>query len=130
MSYYLAPYRIRSVVYSKLDKYRMHRMISDVRQGMIQDASALIRLKKIHNPDLYLLEKSEPSPLGGQDIVMAYFIGTGLELTPILRDEGWEVFEQLKVSTSEKGWVKRFKDFINEKTTGEKPDPHSLNPYS
>lgn len=125
MRHWIAPYRLKKELVIGMDSTRLMRLISEVRKRMIVDAQEVITVHRLHNPSLYLWDKRDENG----DFIVGFFIGDALDMTKYQNKERFNVFEKIEVSTSEKGWLKRVKDWIHEKTTGEKPNPKTLNPY-
>lgn len=130
--YWVAPYRIANSIAEMLKlqgefgQQRFIHMVSETRKRMLSDAKQVITEQKLHNPTIYLWEKRDLN----SDFLMGFFIGDRLTLSKIKKEMNFKVFEHLEVQTSQKSWLKRLKDRIHEITTGEKPDPKTLDPYS
>lgn len=129
--FWIAPYRIkRDIVLQmngnpRLNKTQFAHLISKVRQKMLEDARVVIQANRLSNPDLYLWDNRDANG----DFLMGFFIGSALDLTVEQRKERFNVFEKIQVNTSEKTWLQRLKHKIHKLTTGEDPDPRTLNPY-
>lgn len=130
-NYWMAPYRLSKEILvdeqdePRLTQYQFSNLLSKVRQHMMNDAKIHVEKHRLRNPSIYLWDKRETNG----DYIIGWYIGNELDLTELMRKEGFKIFEKIEVQTSVRSVWKRLKDTIHKLTTGEGPDPKTLNPY-